>query len=84
MTSLSKTSGVRNDAVGTVAIASLWDSHKKGRSNLSVGVTDGVPSGFNASNSTAAWVTVTKVSAAAGLERGRIATVMNGGWGWHW
>ena len=44
-------------------------------------VTDGDPSGCDASNSTAAWVTATKVSAAVGLERGRIAAVMKGGMG---
>ena len=66
---------------GTVTIASLWDAHRKGRSTLIVKVTDGVPLGFDASNSTAAWVTATKVSAVVGLERGRIAAVMNGGMG---
>ena len=76
-----KTAGLCDGAVGTVAIASRWDAHRKGIRTLSVGVTDATPSGFEASKSAAAWVTATNVSAAVGLERGRIAAVMNGGIG---
>ena len=60
----------------------LWcAAHKKGRTILRVGITDGVSGGLVSSKAVAAAITARKVSAADGFWRGSRAAVRNGGRG---